>query len=108
MKKVYEKARMPKKTPRMIPVALPGPISSSDCPLGSSSMINSASTPAVKARYHGISRIPHFIGSALSNTANLTVKNNAAENPAAMRGAMAQEAAIWLRLPVDQAHLSGV
>jgi hypothetical protein len=38
--------------------------------------------------------MPHFIGSFLSKTRYLSVKNKIAEKPAAMRGAMAQDAAI--------------
>jgi hypothetical protein len=48
----------------------------------------------IRITYHGIKRSPHFIGSFLSRTEYLRVMNSVAENPAAMRGAIAQEAAI--------------
>lgn len=92
----------------MMPAVFPAPISSKDLAFGNSARMKRASTPAVKARYQGINRRPHFNGSFLSNTTNLRVRKSVAAKPAARSGAIAQEVAICERLPPDQAHFRGV
>lgn len=58
--------------------------------------------------YTGIRRSPHFRESFRSRTEYFNVKKSIAEKAADIKGAMAQDAAIWLRLPVAQPHFNGV